>query len=400
MILLKHMKIKSVKASAFQLFLLIILILISGCISDNSFETIIEEIKLKHVPDTREGVFDVRGKLSGRNKIIVSGEVDSEKVKAAINDSLQKRGFDLINNITVLPSEVPWPWALVNLSVANIRASPSHRSELVNQAILGTPLRILKEEGSWVFIQTPDRYLGWLDKSSLSGKTDMEMVKWRESERVIFLNTSGFIKTPETGEVVSDIVAGAVLENIYTEGDKANVVLPDGRKGTVFSEDIAPFDLWRNNIKPLPEKITETAMTMNGFPYLWGGTSVKGIDCSGFTRIVFFLNGLVISRDASLQARFGQELEVNNGWEVYRPGDLLFFRGDPDGAPGSPVIHVGLYTGDSEYIHASGMVKINSLDSNRMNYDEYRHSTLQSARRITPAFYGEGNVPVADHSWY
>lgn len=394
------MKIEAVIATVFQLFLLLIMIFLSGCRRDNSFETIIEEIKLKHVPDAREGVFDVRGQLSGRNKIIVSGEVDCEKVRAAIDDSLHKHGFDLINNITVLPSETPWPWALVNLSVANIRASPSHRSELVNQAVLGTPLRILKEEGYWIFIQTPDRYLGWIDKSSLSGKTEMEMGKWRESERVIFLNTSGLIKTPETGNIVSDIVAGAVFEVLNTEGDKAHIVLPDGRKGIVASADIVPFDLWRNTIKPLPEKITQTAMTMNGFPYLWGGTSVKGIDCSGFTRIVFFLNGLIISRDASLQARFGKKLEITNGWEDYMPGDLLFFRGDPDGEPGSPVIHVGLYTGDSEYIHAAGMVKVNSLDRNRINYDEYRHSTLQSARRIIPDFYGEGNVPVADHGWY
>lgn len=390
------------KTAGLSLFMLLPLVtfIITGCAKDSTFEGIIEEIRLQHVPDAREGVFQVKGERAGRRVILLRGEVDNIHIRDLLADSLVMAGFSIRDSIKVLPGDVPWPWALVNLSVANIRASPSHRSELVNQALMGTPVKVLKEEGSWVYIQTPDRYLGWLDKSALSGRNEDELDSWKNSERIIFLSTFAYIEDPGKNHIVSDIVAGAIVEIVGEYGGKTIVRLPDGRKGSVSAGNYYSFDLWRQEATPGPERLTERAISMKGFPYLWGGTSVKGLDCSGFTRIVFFMNGLVIPRDASLQARHGKEICVNEGWQSFEPGDLLFFRGNRDGPDDSPIVHVGIYTGNSEYIHASGMVTINSLDNSRKNYNEYRSSTLQSARRITPADYDGGLVPVVSHPWY
>jgi gamma-D-glutamyl-L-lysine dipeptidyl-peptidase len=387
------------KNATFLIYLLASILVVS-CIKEPEFENIIERIRLNHAPDPREGVFDVSGEWQRRKEITLTGETDSEQLKNMVSDSLRLAGYIVRDSIKLLPVNVPWPWALVNLSTASIRSSPSHRAELVNQAVMGTPVKVLKESGGWVYLQTPDNYLGWCEKSSLSGMSDKDLIEWKNSPRVIFLNIYGFIRCRETDHNISDIVAGSILEKAGEEGDMTMVNLPDGRKGFIDKAEISCFDTWKNRVQPEADALTETAMTMKGIPYLWGGTSVKGFDCSGFTRTLFFLNGLIISRDASLQVRLGRNIPVTGNMGDLEPGDLLFFRSNPEGDDDSPVTHVGLYTGNSEYIHAAGMVRINSMDSSRQDYSAYRHATLQSARRIIKADPAVGVLPVSDHPWY
>lgn len=387
------------KTATFFIYLLATTLAVS-CIKEPEFENVIEGIRVNHAPDPREGVFEVSGEWQRRKEIMLTGETDRAQLKKMVSDSLRLAGFIVRDSITLLPVNVPWPWALVNLSTASIRYSPSHRAEMVNQAVMGTPVKVLKENGGWVYIQTPDNYLGWCEKSSLSGMSDKDLIEWKNSPRVIFLNIYGFVRCRETDQNISDLVAGAILEKTGEEGNITMVNLPDGRKGFIDKADISCFDTWKNRVEPEADALTETAMTMKGIPYLWGGTSVKGFDCSGFTRTLFFMNGFIIPRDASLQVRHGRNIPVTANPEDLEPGDLLFFRGDPEGADDSPVTHVALYTGNSEYIHAAGMVRINSLDSSRHDYNAYRHATLQSARRIIKADPAGGVLPVSDHPWY
>ncbi len=371
----------------------------AGCTDEPRFEEIIEGVKQEYAPDARENVFDVKAERTGRMRVRLSGEVDNARLRELLMDSLYAAGFEVTGSPDVLPVEVPWPWALVNLSVANIRAAPSHRSELVTQALLGNPLRVLRELGSWVYVQTPDRYLGWANKYALSGFDDGAFDQWKSTPRLIYTETFGFIYDTDNESIISDITAGSILTKDQIAGNYTGVIMPDGRTGKVAVDAASCFEEWSTDALPLGDRVVATALSMRGFPYLWGGTSPKGIDCSGYTRIVWFMNGMVIARDASLQARHGLPVETGNP-EGLEAGDLLFFRTNPEGPPDSPVTHVAIYKGGLEYIHASGMVSVNSLDSAMDNYSDYRASTLQSARRTDPGAAGPGMVPVKEHPWY
>ncbi len=371
----------------------------AGCEEEPQFEEVIENVRLAHAPDARENVFDVKAEWLGRMKVRLKGEVDNSSLESVLVDSLHEAGFQVTSELDVLPVETPWPWALVNLSVSNIRSSPSHRSELVTQALMGNPVRVLRERGSWVYVQTPDRYLGWAEKSALTGYDQDDFDKWKHSARIIFTETFGYIRDKAEGNIISDITAGAILSINERSGNFIGVTLPDGRSGIVNGEAAACFEEWSAFALPTGDRILETALKMKGFPYLWGGTSPKGIDCSGFTRIVWFMNGMVIARDASLQARHGSPVDTSYPEEL-EAGDLLFFRTSADAPPDSPVTHVAIYKGNKEYIHAAGMVAVNSLDSTMDNYSAYRAKTLQSGRRIEPGTEGPGMVPVKEHPWY
>ena len=100
---------------------------------------------------------------------------------------------------------------------------------------------------------------------------------------------------------------------------------PDGREAFVKKDEAKLFNEWYNSLNPTGETILNTAYRFMGIPYLWGGTSTKGMDCSGFTKTVYFLNGIILSRDASQQVNTGELVDTKDGWKNLQAGDLLFF---------------------------------------------------------------------------
>ncbi|HUX57830.1 MAG TPA: NlpC/P60 family protein [Bacteroidales bacterium] len=380
-----------------------ILILLNSCHPSMNYDTQaeIDSIVAKWVPDKREGICNVSVTINKDGAIILKGETTIPQAGQEIINALSKPGIVLIDSILLLPDtlDIEKHWGLVTLSVINFRKQPDHRSELVSQAIMGTPVRILKTDNWWVLIQTPDKYIAWTEKSSVESLSREELTSWKQRERVIFLNNNGSIySAPEVPEVVGDLTAGSIMEKKGESNGFIKVALPDGREGYVETKKLMDFRSWKEQVFSNDEKIIEVAATFLGFPYLWGGSSSKAVDCSGLVQSVYFMNGIIISRDASLQEHHGLVVDFSNGFNELKMGDLLFF-GSKD-SNGSHVSHVAIYKGDNEYIHSSGRVMINSLDFTQINYNSYRRNSLLSVKRIVGVENDNGIVPVNKHPWY
>ncbi len=284
-------------------------------------------------------------------------------------------------------------WGWVTVCCAHLRTEARHGSEMASQAILGTPLQLLEQQGDWYRVETPEGYTGWMMGNSIVTTNDATACAWRDTSRIIFTAHQGSIyATPSTrGEKVSDIVVGAILQ---TRGKARKgfipVLLPDGREGYVKRNECTDFAEWAT--RPLDMKLViSTAQEMMGTTYLWGGTSVKGADCSGLTKVAYFTAGVILLRDASQQAKTG-EIIAPDQWRTCHTGDLLFF-GNTKGR----VNHVGIYLHNGQYIHSSGRVKVNSLDPQA---PDYLPANLLSISRIKNSINTPGITAVRQHPWY
>lgn len=376
------------------LFALCLLIL-PGCKS-NPLEEVnsrIASLSQKFVPDHRTDLCNIFAEMSSGRKVVIKGETTVPGLKTELIKTLDEDGISVADSIIVLPDTTVNYNGIAALSVINLRKEPDHAAELVSQAIMGTPLLILKEEDSWLFIKTPDGYLAWTENSSVAEKTFEEINSWKKSKRIIYLNTTGWVfSEPGRSGIVSDIVVGAIVTELEEEKDFLKISLPDGRTGFIRREDATSLDGFKN-VSADRNDIIHCAQRLLGIPYLWGGSSAKGADCSGFVQTVFFQNGIILQRDASMQAKHGTEIDISSGVMNLQPGDLLFF-GKPE-----RIIHVAIYKGNGEYIHSSGRVMINSLEPDSPVFSSYRRRTLVKAIRILGS-KDNGIVFLKDHPWY
>lgn len=182
-----------------------------------------------------------------------------------------------------------------------------------------------------------------------------------------------------------EVLAGNILtqENKNLHGEFSQVSLPDGKKGFIPKKSVIKFSEWQKSIRLTGENVVETAKEYLGLPYLWGGTSPRGFDCSGFTKTVYFMYGKILPRDASQQYFIGEKIDISEGYGKLQKGDLLFFGRKSVSNPNEHIIvHVAIYAGGKKFIHSSGYVRIDSLDPQSEDYDEYNAGRLLGARRI------------------
>ncbi len=347
----------------------------------------IEEIAKKYVPDKRVDVFDVSIYENGE-RIILKGETTKKEAKDELIAKFKQVTQNFVDSVLVLPSpELGGKiYGVISVSVASMRAKPSHQSELVNQVLMGSSVKILKRQGYWYFIQTepPEDYLGWIEEGGLVVFDSEGFESWQKMKKVIFTDYFGFVYSQKDKKsvLVSDLSMGNILAVEKDEGEWVKVILPDGRTGYVERNSVVDFERWKKETKLNVNSIINTAKKFVGFPYLWGGTSVRGFDCSGFTKIVFKMNGFELPRDADQQSRLGIEVEPGKDFENLKPGDLLFFGQKAGGDKPEKIVHVGIYLGNKEFIHCSGKVSIDSFDPKAPNFNEYRYKTFVKAKRL------------------
>ncbi len=358
---------------------------------------VIESVNSQYAPDKRTAIFIlVSSEISGQ--IILKGKTNLPEAKQLVLDSLSLLKISYGDSVIVLPEQSlgEKTWAIVTLSVVNMRSGPDHPAEMVSQALMGTPLKVLEKENGWYRIQTPDQYIGWVDGRSIAPKAEAEMILWKKSKRFVFNRTNGYVvAAPKKNAVhVSDLVLDDLFEVISEVKRYLQIRFPDGRTGFVKKKDCISYQEWTGR-KPDVKDIISVAKQLMGVPYLWGGTSCKAVDCSGMTKTAYYSQGIILARDASQQARYGQHPDFKELASL-EPGDLLFF-----GRSAQRITHVGLYLGNDKYINAAGLVRINNINPKSPDFNaENDRKDFVAAGRVMNSLNSVGIVRVKDHPWY
>lgn len=382
-------------------------IILIGCNNNQQlqiFQEKVDQLKTEHVPDKRVKLFDISVQRQN-GKVVFLGRTNQLELKQELLAFGEKQNLEVVDSIRVLPDGdlKAKPFGVVNVSVANLRSEPKHSAELSTQALLGTVLRVLDVQNDFYLVQTPDDYLGWLDAGGFVLSDSFEMGAYLNAPRAIALASFSFVYLEPSlaSQKVTDIVAGGILRisNNASKGFWA-VTLPDGRQGFAQADDMMPLRDWLNQPEPDQNHILQTGLEMMGRPYLWGGTSGKGMDCSGFTKMTYFLNGVQLPRDASQQVNVGILLDKDTTLSSYQPGDLLFFGSEASGTEKEKIWHVAMYLGNGKILHASERVMIQSLRRSDADFTEKRLNTLVRGRRILGSIGSNGVIAVKDLPWY
>jgi cell wall-associated NlpC family hydrolase len=262
--------------------------------------------------------------------------------------------------------------AVVVRPVANLHSRPSGESDVVSQAIYGTNVAWLDEAGGWVRVKTPDDYTGWVAETALRRAPRPYAASGKVAE-VAGLFANLYRETDVTRHqplltVPFETRLEVVAEPEQEEKRWIQVRLADDQAAWVQRGDVT--------FNPKHLSIEET-ITLGkkfvGLPYLWGGTSSFGYDCSGFTQMLCRRRGVLLPRDSGPQARWEGVVPVETS--AVQPGDLLFFGKTPE-----TITHTGMYLGGGEFIHATAherpVVQVSRLE------DAYWSGLLVGARRV------------------
>jgi cell wall-associated NlpC family hydrolase/SH3-like domain-containing protein len=311
--------------------------------------------------------------------------------------------------------------AVVELSTIYMRQAPDYESALETLELMGTVVEIVGEKGYWREIVSPQPYKAWATEKGLVEMSAEELKAYEEAPKVMFSGLYGhvYMEPSFKAATLCDLVGGDVLRYEGKKGKWTAVMLPSGRKGYIPTEElqlhygfrsIAQGEGSAESIRPeTTEAIIAHAEKLLGVPYLWGGMSAKGVDCSGLVRISYIMNGIVLPRNASQQINCGDRIPMEIDTEYWNEtqrtgkqpetyitvcgnevawsddfrkemlrrtknlerGDLVFF-GTPATEPGKKprISHVGIYLGDGKIIHSSHKVRINSLIPGEEDYYE------------------------------
>jgi hypothetical protein len=284
--------------------------------------------------------------------------------------------------------------AIAHRSLAHLRAEPRHSAELVSQMILGEEALVLRAREDWLQVQTGDRYVAWVHHRSVVRRPEDDLEAFRSRLLDRRPPAGRFVVTARAGRAmadpapyaspVADLVQGAIVEAGEVRGRFLEIVLPDGTSGWIPRSEAVPAERLAQRFTPSGRAILEHAAQFLGLPYLWGGTSEKGFDCSGFVQRLFGLHGAWLPRDSDQQAARGERVEPGSDWSGVDDGDLAFFA-----EPGAGrATHVGILGHGGRLLHASTSrngVAWDALDPAAPAHDEYGArlaSMLTGIRRV------------------
>ncbi|QJD98010.1 C40 family peptidase [Mucilaginibacter robiniae] len=243
-------------------------------------------------------------------------------------------------------------YGISQLAIIPMRAEPSERSEMVSQLLFGETYQIIEWQEKWVKIVTAyDEYEGWISRNQVTTLNYEDYLNLQSAPSVLTIqHVSVVIKTSDNSALL--LPAGCTLP--FHEGNTCQI-----------NKEVYHLTTPINKLIDL----LASAKTYLNSPYLWGGRTHFGIDCSGFVQTVFKQYGLFLKRDASQQAEQGSAVDF---LQEAQPGDLAFF----DNAEGR-IVHVGLMLNNEQIIHASGRVRIDKMDTQGIYAEDQQRHTHQ-----------------------
>ncbi len=364
---------------------------------------IIETIGNKYAPDKRVELFSIEV-IESEKGVQLKGETTNKSAYKELIVEAKKLFLHIEDNIRILPDVVigEKSWGVIYNSVANMHSKPTFKSDMVSQLLLGMPVRLLDISGDWLCIQAPEGYIGWISGSTQRLK-HQELKDHLAKPKVIV--TCHYAKTYSKADTQSQSVSDIVIGNILTlEGEGKNflkVTYPDGRMAFVEKQNAQEFENWLSKIELTGESIVNMAKQLMGVPYVWGGTSSKGLDCSGFTKTIYWMHGFIIPRDASQQALSGVEVDNKGDFRNLQKGDLVFFgeKASVD-TPKEKVVHVGIYIGNKQFIHASDYIHISSFNPEDKLFDAFNTKRYLRTMRYIGSEGTSETTPIAEHPFY
>ncbi|MFB3897226.1 MAG: C40 family peptidase [bacterium] len=318
------------------------------------------------VYDLRVMCFEVESRVESGN-VVLSGMVSIPEYKEGLLSILTAMHISKIKDeIEVLPSKKlgKKTFALINVPGLMFYSRATGLQEELTESILGDGIYLLAEDnsGKYYYAQSASGYLGWIEKSKVISMTQSAIHKWLQGAHVVFQKEFALDNV--------NIPIGAVLPIT----SKHQVVLPNGDKVSVpnYYYHTTSFN------ETFINQLITTAKQFLGTPYVWGGNTKAGIDCSGFIQMVYRANGINIARDADEQSITGKLVGFRGYRDDLLPGDTLYFAGH-----NGRITHTGLYIGNNEFIQAvEPHVTISSLNPKAANYSEKHDKGFVLARRI------------------
>jgi cell wall-associated NlpC family hydrolase len=272
-------------------------------------------------------------------------------------------------------------WAIVGLAALDLRRRPDHRSELRSQLLLGEVLRCPSTPAKWLPVRNcQDGYQGWVRAWGLVPVTAAGARAWtRSAQARVTVPYAEVREHPGGGAVVSPAFWQAALIPLGRRRGFREVRLPDGRQGWVDGRALGGGAAGHAVER---RALARRVKGLLGTPYLWGGRTPLGLDCSAFTQLVLMEHGVRLPRDADQQYRVSRPIKPGMELEL---GDLVFF-----GPTSRPLAHVGLALGGGYYVHARGSVRVGSLDPLNPLYDLALHRQFRGVRRPPQGRVGRG----------